>query len=33
MNTGVRVCPVCGSNHIVKKDGDWFCESCGTFLF
>ena len=33
MNIGVRVCPICGSNNIVKKDGEWFCESCGTFLF
>ena len=33
MTLNERICPICGSSQLVKKDGEWYCKSCDTFLF
>lgn len=33
MALDMRICPICGSTEIVKKDGEWYCKSCDTFLY
>lgn len=33
MNSEARICPICGSADIIKKDGEWFCKSCDTYFY